>query len=143
LEKNGICGPMIKYHQAVSHSEILTVLRNADILYLPLAFESPIPEVIMTASPGKTGEYLSVGRPILVHAPKGSFISWYFSRNGCGVVVDRNDIQQISAGMKKIVEDGGLRRDISTRARMMAERDFSAAEGSRRFLALLRQTGDQ
>ena len=143
LEKNGICGPMIRYHQAVSHTEILPVLRKADILYLPLAFDSPIPEVIMTASPGKTGEYLSVGRPILVHAPKGSFISSYFSENGCGVVVDRNDIQQLSAGLKKIIEDGEFRREISTRARIMAERDFSAAEGSRRFLALLRQTGDQ
>lgn len=143
LEKNGICGPMIKYHQAVSHTEILSVLRKADVLYLPLAFDSPIPEVIMTASPGKTGEYLSVGRPILVHAPKGSFISWYFSKNGCGVVVDRNDIQHISAGLKKIIEDEGFCRDISTKARMMAERDFSAAEGSRRLLALLCQTGDQ
>ncbi len=143
LEKNGICGPMIEYHQALPHTEIPSVLRQAHVLYLPLAFDSPIPEVIMTASPGKTGEYLSVGRPILVHAPEGSFISRYFSKNGCGVVVDRNDIQNITAGLRKIIEDEGLRSDVGHRARIMAQRDFSAAEGSRRFIALLSRTGMQ
>jgi glycosyltransferase involved in cell wall biosynthesis len=125
LKEHGICGPNVICHSHISESEVLRVLRQADILFLPLAFNSPIPEVIKTSAPGKTGEYLSVGRPILVHAPRDTFVSWYFRENHCGVVVDKNDQVQLSKTIRKLLSHKELQTELSTNARNAAARDFS------------------
>ncbi len=112
--------------------------RKADILFLPLGFDTPIPEVIRTASPGKMGEYLASGRPILVHAPADSFVSCYFREHGCGVVVDQSDPGMLSQAIHHILEDTRLRREMGERARARAENDFSLATARTEFLKLLR-----
>ena len=75
------------------------IQRNADILFLPLAFNSPYPEIIKTSSPGEIGEYLAGKKPILVHAPSDSFISWYFRKYNCGCVVDDDDSEKLAAAI--------------------------------------------
>ncbi len=124
LEGQGIAGPMVTRHPHVPQAEVASILRQADILFLPLAFRSPIGEVIRTSAPGKTGEYLAAGRPILVHAPGDSFLSWYFRANGCGVVADREDPVDLGAAIERLRTDRGLRDGISDAARRAAERDF-------------------
>lgn len=127
LLRYGISGPMIRYHQHIPESEVPAVLRQATILFLPLAFNSPIPEVIRTSAPGKTGEYLSVGRPILVHVPNKSFVSWYFIKHRCGVVVEKNDSHALAAALDRMISDRGLYEDLGIRARKRAEKDFDIA----------------
>jgi len=124
LESQGIAGPMVTRHPHVPQSEVASILRQADILFLPLAFRSPIREVIRTSAPGKTGEYLAVGRPILLHAPGDSFLSWYFRANGCGVVADREDPADLAASIERLCADRSLRDSVSSAARTAAERDF-------------------
>ena len=68
LEAAGIVGH-VKRHAHLPADEILRMQADADVLFLPLAFESPYPSLIRTSNPGKMGEYLAAGRPILVHAP--------------------------------------------------------------------------
>jgi glycosyltransferase involved in cell wall biosynthesis len=125
LKHKGIAGSMVVYHSHIDQSEVPKVLRNADILFLPLAFKSPIPEVIKTSAPGKTGEYLSVGRPILVHAPRETFISWYFKEHFCGVVVDENDPILLAESISELRSNKALRNDLSRNARKVAEDEFS------------------
>ena len=124
LERRGIAGPMVIRHPHVPPAEVPTILRQADILFLPLAFRSPIPEVIRTSAPGKTGEYLAAGRPVLVHAPRDSFLSWYFRTNGCGEAVDREDPDALAAAILRLRADRGLRDELSLAARRAAEKDF-------------------
>lgn len=124
LKRQGICGPMIIHHGCIVPSEVPKVLRQATILFLPLAFKTTIPEVIKTASPGKMGEYLSVARPVLVHAPGDSFVCWYFKRHECGMVVDRNDVTQLSTSLVQLIEDGELQSRFSGNARERARIDF-------------------
>ena len=107
LKRNSISGNMVVYHPHMNNSEVPRVLRQAHLLFLPLAFDSPIPEVIKTSAPGKTGEYLSVGKPILVHAPLDTFVSWYFTTNYCGVVVDKNDSRLLSEEINRIICNEG------------------------------------
>ena len=111
-------------HQSLSNREIFPLQRQADLLFLPLAFKSPFPKVIKTSSPGKMGEYLAVGRPILVHAPADSFVSSYFKKNHCGVVVDQKDPQLLKKAILQLISDAKLRDKISQNARRCAEEDF-------------------
>jgi glycosyltransferase involved in cell wall biosynthesis len=133
-----IGGPAVMYHEYVAPSDVFEVQQKADILFLPLAFDSPLPEVIRTSSPGKIGEYLASRRPILVHAPADSFVSWYFREHECGVVVDRSDPAMLAQEIRRIIDDADLRRKIGERARAHAESDFSLASAQPRFLKLLR-----
>lgn len=140
LEEQGIAGPAVTRHPHVPQSDVAAILRQADILFLPLAFRSPIPEVIRTSAPGKTGEYLAVGRPILLHAPPDCFLSWYFRTNGCGFVADREETSELSASIERLRTDQGLRDGISSAARAAAERDFDLRKVRGSFEALLEGT---
>lgn len=116
LAAEGIEGLNVVFHAHIPHTEIAAIQRQADVLFLPLAFESSIPEMIKTSAPGKMGEYLAAGRPILVHAPADSFVSWYFRAHGCGVVVDQNDPAALAAALKRLLADEGRRRELGRRA---------------------------
>lgn len=137
LERNGIVGNMVVYYPHIKQSKVPVVLRQADILFLPLAFDSPIPEVIKTSAPGKTGEYLSVGRPILVHAPQGSFISWYFKENNCGVVVDNNEPEVLFITLKKLIDNKEFQEQLNKNARKAAGKDFSIDKMKSKFMEVL------
>lgn len=136
LKRYGISGNMVVCHPHISELEVPKVLRQADILFLPLAFNSSISEVIRTSAPGKTGEYLSVGRPILVHAPQESFVSWFFRENHCGVVVDENDPGLLSEKIDQLISDKESLVRMGRHARKVAETDFSIEKMKARFLEL-------
>ena len=123
LEKENIRGPVV-IGEHLTPSETRAMQQQADILFLPLAFESPIQEVVRTSAPGKMGEYLASGRPVLVHAPADSYVSWYFKKHGCGVVVDENRPEALLAGIRSIIGDGGLRDRLVEKAWQAAKRDF-------------------
>ena len=136
LKDIGISGPVV-YHEHLERDRAIEIQRNADILFLPLAFNSQIPEVIKTSSPGKMGEYLSSRRPILVHAPVDSFLSWYFKKYDCGVVVDDDDIATLAKALKSIVESKDLRTRIVAKANARAESDFKISSAVDEFVELI------
>jgi glycosyltransferase involved in cell wall biosynthesis len=135
LQSKGIQGPVV-YHDHLELSKALEAQKQADILFLPLAFSSSNPEIVKTSSPGKMGEYLASGRPILVHAPEDSFVSRYFRRKGCGVVVDENDAAALSKAILRIIESKALRDRLTSKARECAVSDFGLKAVRARFLAL-------
>jgi len=116
------------------------IQREADVLFLPLAFNSPLSEHLRTSSPGKMGEFLAAGRPILVHTPPDSFTTWYFRHYECGVVVDENDPRALVAALSQLVEDSTLGERISLRAWERAQADFETTKVRARFLGVLNGT---
>lgn len=137
LEREGIRGPALVYHEHEPVSAMPAVQRSADVLFLPLAFDSPHPEIVRTAAPGKMGEFLAARRPILVHAPHDSFIAWYFRQHECGLVVDQNDPAQLARALDTILNDAALRERLAARARARAEADFSLPEAQAQFAQVL------
>jgi len=138
IEASGI-PPGATVHQHVSGGEMPSVLRQADILFLPLAFSSGIPEVIRTSSPGKMGEYLASGAPILAHAPRDSFLTWYIRKHNCGVVCDSPDATDLRRALTRLVDDPDLRRAVTTNAVACARRDFNAEDARASFAQALRE----
>lgn len=136
LARGGVGGPRIVRHAHIPPSEIPAILRKADVLFLPLSFRSAIPEVIRTSAPGKMGEYLASGRPVLVHAPVDAFVSRYFRENRCGVVVDVDDAAVLADALRRLLGGKG-REQLGTAARAAAERDFSLAGARTAFLGML------
>jgi glycosyltransferase involved in cell wall biosynthesis len=129
-------------HRAEVHphqypDEMPRIQQSADILFLPLAFKSSYPAIIRTSSPGKMGEYLAAGRPILVHAPPESFPAWYFKKHNCGVVVDQPDVQLLINAINQIRRDAAWAGQLAQHAVERARSDFDAEAVRRVFYAAL------
>ena len=137
LALEGIGGPDVTLHDYLPPQEITYVQQQADILFLPLAFHSDLPEMIATSAPGKTGEYLASGRAVLVHAPPDSFLSWYFRQHACGAVVDSEDIGLLTDTLRRLVEDATQREQLGQAARARALADFDLSVVGPRFVSVL------
>ena len=120
LEAHGVVGPHVHRHDHLDLADVYRIQREADVLLLPLAFQSTIQEVIRSSAPGKMAEYLASGRPVLVHAPAGSFVCNFFRRRECGMVVDRLDPGLLRERLLAL-EDCGNRVTFRGNARAAAE----------------------
>jgi glycosyltransferase involved in cell wall biosynthesis len=89
------------------------------------------------------GELLAAGRPILVHAPRDSFIAWYFTQHRCGLVVDKDDPAELAQGIDLLLSDGELRASLAKAARERAAADFDLDTARQAFLGLLQMNGSQ
>jgi glycosyltransferase involved in cell wall biosynthesis len=140
LDANGIRSPQIVLHSHAVHSEVMQAQNRAHVLFLPFAFDSTIPEVIKTSAPGKTGEYLASGVPILAHVPANSFVSWYLKTHGCGLVVDVNDIEVLKQSILEILSRAELRATLGRNAQERARIDFDPLVASQALLQALETT---
>lgn len=136
LEMNGISGPVIVHKQLPNH-RIPEIQRNADILFLPLAFGSMYPEVIRTSSPGKIGEYLASKKPILVHAPQDSFVSWYFKKHRCALVISDNNPDLLGNAIERLLNDGEFCHEIIQNAYHLALAEFDVGVARSKFRTIL------
>ena len=136
LELEGIGGPVV-YHGLRSAADMPRVQMTGDILFLPLAFNSPYPNLVKTSATTKLGEYLAARRPVLVHAPPDSFISWYFREHDCGVVVDESNPARLAEGVQRILDDAELQQRLSKNAWARAVTDFDIVHSRAAFAELL------
>jgi glycosyltransferase involved in cell wall biosynthesis len=134
IAQAGIRG-RVSVHPHRPLSEIPSLQARADILFLPLAFDSPFPSLVRSSSPAKMGEYLAAGRPILVHAPQDSFVAHYFRQHGCGVVVGDLERAPLAEGVRALLEDENLRDRIGEAARARALADFDIEDARASFAA--------
>jgi len=140
LQRENVRGPIV-LHQQRAMTEMPRVQMEADILFLPLAFDSPYPDLVRTSATTKLGEYLASRRPVLVHAPRESFISWYFRQYDCGVVVDEDDPARLAAAIELILSDAQLCRRLIANAYERARTDFDIRASRAAFIQLLGLNG--
>jgi glycosyltransferase involved in cell wall biosynthesis len=133
LLENGITGPVV-LHKAQAITAIPAIQQEADILFLPLSIRSPYPDMVKTSAPGKMGEYLASKRPILVHAPKDSFVAWYFRKYQCGLVVDDDDPKILAVAVARLLQDKELRKTITENAYERAKIDFDLSAARKKFM---------
>jgi glycosyltransferase involved in cell wall biosynthesis len=121
----------------VPASELSEVQRDADILLLPLGFATPYPEIVRTAVPTKTAEYLAAGRPILVHAPADSYVATLATRDGAAALVTTPDPADLAAQIRRITNDADYRRGLVRGAHQAALRYHAPEVTTTRFRSVL------
>ena len=136
LEKLGIAGPVVA-HAGLPLTEMPQLQMNADLLFLPLAFTSPYPDLVRTSSTTKLGEYLASGTPVLVHAPKDSFVSWYCREFDCGMVVDKDSPGDLSTAIERVLSDCELTNRLTTNAWDRACADFNIVTSRAKFAEIV------
>lgn len=141
LQREGIDGPVV-FHGARKAVEMPAIQSQADLLFLPLAFETAYPKLIKTTAPSKMGELLATGRPIIAHAPADSYLAWYFRQHECGLIVDESDPVKLAQAIDRILRDKNLQRELGARARERARLDFDVSIARRRFAELMKINTD-
>lgn len=109
---NDIDSKTVIHHPHIDCQFIPQIQKNADILFLPLAFNSDTQEVLRTSAPAKLGEYLAAGRPILVHAPHDSFVVHHIRSNNAGIVVDQPNPTALKAALDLLATDSELEQTL-------------------------------
>ncbi len=137
LAKEGISGTRIEYHEHVLPTKVAEAQARAGILFVPFAFDSSVAEIVKTSAPGKLGDYLASGRPILAHVPPNCFVAWYLKKYECGLVVDRDDPAELAHVIRRLLEEKKLGAYLGENARKRALIDFVPALARRRFLELV------
>ncbi len=136
LDAYGITSPYIRRKAHVDAKQIALEREKADVLLLPLSFHSQIQDVLMTSSPGKLGEYLASRRPILVHAPKESFLSNFMRQHRAGRVVDTPSADALGGALAELVDNSDLRASLVAAAVQTSEL-FSEREARNQFWNLV------
>jgi glycosyltransferase involved in cell wall biosynthesis len=129
----------VRHHGHVSDAEAAEAQASADLLFLPLAFDSPVPEVVRTAHPAKFSDYLASGRPLLVHAPADSFVATYCRRHGCAHVVDVPSTSALAAALEVLSSDEAYRRRLVAAALDRARRDLAPEAAREAFCRAVRE----
>ena len=120
----------------VPRSSLSTVQGQSDILYLPQAFESGQPEMISHNFPTKALEYMVARRPILVHSPRGSYLTESAREHGYGLIVDTPDASALRDAVLRLLTDEDLQRRLVARGVAFA-RSRDSRIWARRFHAAL------
>ncbi len=111
-----------------SRDQMPAIQKQASILAVLLGFDTDFPILINTSSPGKTYEYMTSGRPILIHAPKDSFIAKYARENQFAYVVDEPDVMQLKEAILKLITDKALIEDLTSKARTVSEQNHNVSK---------------
>jgi hypothetical protein len=104
-------------HEIVPHGEVVTRLRESDIVVLPHGFSGGLsPEEYRTIFPTRTIEYLLCGRPILAHSPPNCHLTRFLREHGCALVVDEPSIPALLKAIGRLRADAQLRSDLVHKA---------------------------
>jgi glycosyltransferase involved in cell wall biosynthesis len=137
LAERGISSSRIVLHGHVPPEEVRSIQEQSDILFLGFAFDSAIPELITTSAPGKLGDYLATGVPILAHVPPDCFVAWYLREHECGIVVNEDDPARLAEAIRNLLTDPVLCARLHKNALERAQRDFHPSTARKAFLSVL------
>lgn len=125
LSELGLIGERLT-KKPLKKEEVIEHLEKADIVCLPLSFDSWAKTEINTVFPTRCLEFFICGRPILVHAPKESFLAKDARKKGWGFVIDTPNVKAISDAIEKLLSDESLQRNLVAAAWKEAHRRDSS-----------------
>lgn len=116
--------------RSCTKQEVWAELVDADLLYVPLAFFSSVPEEVRTVFPTKITEYALAKVPIIVHAPEDSYTATYAQKKGWALTVTSPDPDALWNGIHQIRSNDSLRQRLADAGRsIVAEREASVISG--------------
>lgn len=129
--------------QAVSHGgmverkDLCTCLAAADLLVIPVNFDSRSLAATRYSMPTKVPEYMASGTPVLVYAPPHAPSAEYALWEGWGIVVSQRDPHLLEEAISSLMNSEELRASLGSRGRELAIRNHDAQIVRHRFWSLL------
>lgn len=128
----------IRLHDAITEDEeVFRRLAEADILLLPVNFDSRTVRYIKYSMPTKVPAYLFSGTPILVYGSEETAQVRYARRAGWGYVISERDQACVATAIRELASNYALRKRLSHAARAAAFNNHIASTVSARFQGTL------
>ena len=129
----------IKFYAPISDDdEYFRILRDSDLLLLPVNFDSKSVSFIRYSMPTKLPSYLSVAVPILVYGPDSVLQVSYAKNIGWGLVVDQRDKLKLESAFIRLLENQSLRKHYGLMARKTAQSNHNLTNVRNNFQHLLK-----
>lgn len=117
--------------------DIPKIFSDADILVLANDFSKDGLYYLKFSMPTKASEYMISGTPILVYSPDETAVSKFFLHNKCGLCVTLHDRRTLADSFKLLIDNKGLREEISKNAVRYAMEKFDAGKVRSEFQKLI------
>jgi len=127
----------IRLKKPVRHDDVPALLKEYDLLLLPLDFSEEGLRFARFSIPTKASEYLISGTPVMVFAPRETAISKFCSDNDCGFCVTEISEKQLSDALHLLIRDDKCRERITNNAVRIAKTLFDADKVRSEFQELL------
>lgn len=128
----------IRLHGAIAEDEeVFSRLAGADILLLPVNFDTQAVRYIRYSMPTKVPAYLFSGTPILVYGSEQTAQVKYARNAGWGYVVSERDWTRVVSAIRKLATERDLRERLSRAARVAAFKNHDASSVSISFQTAL------
>lgn len=114
--------------EAPEQAGVPALLASADLLVLPVNFDSGSVQYIRYSMPGKVAAYMISGTPILVYGPAEVAPVQYAREAGWGFVVSRSSVAAIQEAIRVLAGDMDLRSRLGRRAQELAVENHDAAK---------------
>jgi len=106
--------------------DMACLLRNADLLYLPVDFSRVSIERIRFSIFAKLPAYMMSGTPILAYGPPEVASIEYALKEKWAYVVGKEDKDVLKKAIMELIENPDLRASLGKRAQKIGARDFDA-----------------
>jgi len=101
---------MVEFKEYVSHSQSIEYLTLANVCFLPI--HKPLNDKPPLSIPGKTYEYMAMGKPILALVPPGEARD-LVRNSGLGFICDPTNIEEIAQNLLNLLHQhrtpGGIK----------------------------------
>ncbi len=109
----------------LANSEVRELQRRSAVLVAVVPFAGSYESLRRTTFPTKVVEYLTSGVPILAHAPPDSFFAQHVRRHGYALLVDEPSEAAVREGLRRLLSDDRLCRELTTRARALVQGTYA------------------
>ena len=123
----------------VEHKAVPGLLKQYNLLLLPLDFTERGKKFAQYSIPTKASEYMISGTPILVFAPAETAVSSFFRYHECGYCLAQQSEQAIRDALLVLINNKEYRNRISNNSVKVAAKLFNATEVREKFQDLLRK----
>ena len=125
--KNGLARPNIILRGLVSSHELIQKFRTeADVLFVPMSFDSADRANMEVAFPSKLTDYSAVGLPLLIYGPSYcSAVRWAINHPGVAEVVEDEGTDALMDAVKRLSTLSFLRLNLGIRALEVGKDCFS------------------
>lgn len=127
----------VKLLPPVPYETVPGMLKDYDLLFLPLDFTVKGLKFARFSIPTKATEYMLSGTPVFVLAPEETAVNKFFKNNNCGFCVSSPNEKEIIEGIKYIIRNEEYRKQISINAVNLAKDKFDAVTVRQKFQNIL------
>jgi glycosyltransferase involved in cell wall biosynthesis len=130
--------PVVVYRGAIGKADGFRLLQSADLLVVPVSFDSASFPKNRLSLPTKLAECLASGTPTLVYGPAGAAPVEFCRRHRVGTFIDERSTDRVAAFIRQMVENRASARTAAMPGREFVRQHHTAARARDAFRAIVR-----